>query len=542
MDYSKDPYLHIGRASDLKDKKERIIYRLLEIFPGALSWTTLIAVIIFSWLRPAWVAIFIICFVAYWLFRTLYFSFLLHSSFKKMKRSQETDWLEKVKSLPEEKWQNVYHLIIFPFYKESLEIIRESFLALERSDYPKDKMIVVLAAEERAGLPAKEVAERISQEFGKKFFRFLITYHPEGLLGEIAGKGSNESWAARKAKEEIIDPLKIPYQNIIVSSLDVDTCVFPKYFSCLTYHYLTLPDADKISYQPIPLFINNAWQANSLSRIFSFSASFWQFMNQERPEKQTTFSSHSMSFKALVDVGFRQVNVVSDDSRIFWQCFLKYNGNYRVKALYYPVSMDANLASSFWRTAINIYKQQRRWAYGVGEIPYFLFGFWKNNKIPRRKKFLFGLEFIEGFWSWATGSIMFFMLGWLPLVLGGPDFGQTLLSYNLPQMTRNILTLGMIGLIFSAYISILVLPPKPPGYRRWRYLILAFEWLLVPVLMIFFTAFPALEAQTRLMLGKYMGFWPTEKFRKKLERRKKTIEEVGRLPKPSHFASFNTSH
>jgi len=32
--------------------------------------------------------------------------------------------------------------------------------------------------------------------------------------------------------------------------------------------------------------------------------------------------------------------------------------------------------------------------------------------------------------------------------------------------------------------------------------------------MIFFSALPALDAQARLMLGKYMGFWPTEKIRK----------------------------
>jgi cellulose synthase/poly-beta-1,6-N-acetylglucosamine synthase-like glycosyltransferase len=237
-------------------------------------------------------------------------------------------------------------------------------------------------------------------------------------------------------------------------------------------------------------------------------------MNQERPEKLITFSSHSMSFEALVGVGFKQTNVVSDDSRIFWQCFLKYDGDYVVQPLYYPVSMDANVAKNFFRTLINIYKQQRRWAYGVGDIPYFLFGFLKNKKIPFFKKLFLGLELIEGHLSWATASILIFLLGWLPLFLGGPEFSQTLISYNLPKIISRVMTLAMIGLVASVYFSFLLLPPKPPDYSRFKYLIFAFGWLLLPLMMIFFASFPALDAQSRLLLGKYMGFWVTEKVRK----------------------------
>lgn len=66
----------------------------------------------------------------------------------------------------------------------------------------------------------------------------------------------------------------------------------------------------------------------------------------------------------------------------------------------------------------------------------------------------------------------------------------------------------------SAFFAILLLPPKPINLGKRKYLILVVEWFLLPFIIIFFTAIPALEAQTRLMLGKYMGFWATPKVRK----------------------------
>jgi len=508
-------YLKIGQAADLKDKRERIIYRFLEIGPGALSWLTFFLIVFLSWARPAWAAVFIILFVFYWLLKTIYLSFHLWSGYKKMRAQEKIDWLPKLEKDFPQAWEKIHHLIIIPFYREPLEIIREAFRSLEQSDYQKDKMIVVLAAEKRAGKGARLAAKAIAEEFGGKFLKLLVTWHPSGLPGEIAGKGSNESWAAKKVKEQIIDSLGLSYENIIVSSFDADTAVFPQYFSCLTYNYLSSKDPTNASFQPVPLFINNIWQAPFFSRIFAFSSTFWQIMTQERPEKLITFSSHSMSFKTLVAVGFRQTNVVSDDSRIFWQCFLQYDGNYRTRPLYYPVSMDANVAESFWQTLVNIYRQQRRWAYGAADIPYFLFGFWKNKKIPKRKKFSLGFELIEGHWSWATASFLLFLLGWLPLILGGSQFSQNILSYNLPRITSWILTVGMIGLVASAYFSLLLLPAKPRRYGKLKYLFFVFGWFLVPLTMIFLTALPALDAQTRLMLGHYMGFWPTEKVRKR---------------------------
>jgi len=508
-----DDYLKISKAADLKSSKDRALFRLFEILPGVFSFGVLIASVILSWRAPILIAVFIIVFDVYWLIRISYLSVHQISSYKQMKKNLKTDWLVKLDRLPGGRWKKIYHLIILPTYKEGLEIIRTTLRSLTESDYPKEKMIVVLAVEERAGSEILNLIKKIEDEFIKEFFQFLITVHPKNILGEIAGKGSNVAWAVKEVKEKIIIPIKIPLENIIVSNFDIDTKPYPQYFSCLTWHYLTAKKPLKLSYQPIPIYNNNIWDAPAFSRVISTSGTFWQMMQQQKPEQLVTYSSHSMPFRIFEEVGY-PANVVSDDSRIFWKSYLYYNGDYKVIPLYYPVSMDAVLAKNLFRTIINQYKQQRRWSWGAENIPYLFYGFLKNKKIPLFEKFRHSFNIIEGFWSWAVCALLIFFLGWLPLVLGGENFNTTLLSYNLPRLTRNLMTLAMIGMIVSTIVSMLILPPRPKNYGKLKNLSMIFQWLILPLTLIIFGSFPALDAQVRLIFGKYLGFWVTEKTRK----------------------------
>jgi hypothetical protein len=516
-------YVGVGRASDLKNPRERLAYRLLEIFPGFLVWITFFLMVIMSWLKPYWAAIFIIIFCSYWLLKTTYFTAHLIAAYRKMKRNLKVDWKEKLNSLkginPDlraDSWKEIYQLVVLPMYKEGYEIVRGTINALIDSDYPKDKIIVVLAVEERAGQSAKEIAETAEKNYGKIFFKFLVTRHPSGMEGEIPGKGSNEAWAGKEVKKKIIDIEKIRYENIIVSCFDIDTQVYPRYFSCLTYHYLICKHPLRSSFQPIPLYLNNLWEAPFFSRLVSAFNIFWQMMQQQRPEKVVTYSSHAMSFFALAEMDFWQRNVVSEDAGIFWKSFLFYDGDYRVTPIHYPVSMDACVAADFWRTAKNQYKQQRRWAFGAEGIPYLLFGWFKNRKIPFKRGFAYSFLIVEGFWAWGTNSILILFLGWLPLVFGRSDFSTTVLAYNLPYVTRNLMAIAMIGLFVCVTINAFLVP-RPKNLSWPKKISIITQWIFFPFGLIIFGAFPSIDAQTRLMLGRYTGFWVTEKFRKKLK-------------------------
>ncbi len=503
------------------------MYKFFEIIPGTLAWLTLFLIVFLSWKLPAAAAVFIILFDIYWLLKTIYLSLHLRSTFSAMKANLKVNWLGRLEELsgagtPAVKgasglidWREIYHLIIFPMYREPYEVVRESFESLVRANYPKDKFLVVLATEGTAGEGAWAVSEKIKKEFANKFFKFLVTTHPQNLLGEIPGKGANETWAAKEAKRLIIDVLGLDHKKILVSVFDVDTQVFPEYFGRLTHVFLTSENRERAIYQPIPLFTNNVYKASALARVVSFSATFWQMMQQSRPERLTSFSSQSIPLQTLVDIGFWHKDIVSEDSRIFWQCYLHYHGDFRVEPLLYPVSMDANAAPTFRKTLKNIYKQQRRWGWGCENIPYLLDGFRRDQRISKKKKWYWSFNVIEGFHSWATNSLMIFALGWLPVMLGGRHFNYTLLSYSLPQVTRFIITLSMIGIASSAVLGILLLPPRPAWFKKKHYFIYFIQWLLIPVTLIVFGAFPGLEAQTRLALGgKWrLGFWVTPKNR-----------------------------
>jgi len=517
----KKDYLDISKASDIKNPKDRRIYRLLEMLPAVMSLSTLLGVFVFSWLFPAYVSVFIICFCFYYLFRIFYFSLHQIFGYFRVKSHMKRDWLKELKKIKKTEgrpnWRDIYQIIILPTYKESDEIISETIESIIKSDYPKEKMVIALAVEKRAGAEFEKQAREIAEKYSDKFYKFFVFVHPANLQGEIAGKGSNTAYVGKEIKEKFVDLLKIPYENILVSTFDIDTKIFPQYFACLTWYYLTQENPENASYQPIPVYNNNIWTAPAFARVVSTSNTFWQMIQQERAEKLTTYSSHSTPGKVFFEIGY-PANVVSDDSRIFWKAYLNYDGNYRVVPIYYMVSMDAVMAKNWWRTIINQYKQQKRWAWGCAEIPYIMFGFLNNNKIPFSKKFSHTYTILDGYWSWATASLLLLILGWLPILLGGQNFNFTVLSFNLPILTGQIMTLSLIGMLVSASLSTMLLPPIPKTikwYKRWLKRSTVFvQWIFLPVTLIAFGALPALDAQIRLMLGKYMGFWVTEKVRK----------------------------
>jgi cellulose synthase/poly-beta-1,6-N-acetylglucosamine synthase-like glycosyltransferase len=484
--------------------------RFWEILPGTLTWGTFFMAAFTSLFIP-WIAVvFIIIFDLYWTMRVIYF--LIHVSFayKKYRATLQHNWMLEVKRIKD--WQRVYHLVMLPTYKEGIDILHEALHSLANSTYPNENFIVVVGGEEGDKENFEAYQKILQAEFKDTFHKLMFTMHPRGLPGEMVGKGSNLKWMASQV-HPVIDAEKIPYENIIVDAFDVDTIAHEQYFAKVTHMFLTEPNPLRTSYQPLTLFSNNIWTASAPVRISSFGTTFWLLGELVRPERMWTFSSHSMPWQMLVDVGYHEPDLVSEDSRIFMQGFLHYEGDYRVTPVYLPVHMDAVEGESFVDSLKALYKQQRRWAWGVEHLPYMIAQFRKHPKIPKRLKRRFLFNHIEGMYTWTTAPILIFLLGYVPFFVAG-DTTSALIA-NAPFSLELMMQVATIGVFASGFMSFFFLPPRPQTVKRWNWWVMVAQWALLPITFVVFGAFPAIDAQTRFMFGKYLGFNVTKKLKRK---------------------------
>lgn len=490
---------------------DRQKYRLLEMIPATAVWVTLIGAVILSIVNPLWAITLVILFDLYWLMRVVYFVIFMGISWRRYKSETDKPWFKMLQTdFPQ--WTNYEHVIFLPTFREDVEVIDATCQRLTECEYDPKKFIIVLAGEGRDEVNFKKYADYILSKYDGQFKQIIVTIHPVDLPGEIPGKGSNLNYAGHKVKA-IFDEQNISYHSLIVSTFDIDTVVHPQYFASLTHLYLSQPNPERCSYQPAVLYNNNLWESPAPVRIAALGTTFWLMTELPRPERMFTFSSHSMSWQALVDVGFWEKRIVTEDSRIFLQCLLHYDGDYRVVPMYVPVSMDAVGAGSYKKSLVALYKQQRRWAWGVEHLPFMLWNFRKKPNIHWRTKVYYIWNLGEGMYTWATAPIIITMLGYVPAWFIDVSEQQSAFAQNSPFILETLLRLSMMGLFVSVFMSLWLLPPRPKHVHRSAYLVMILQWLLLPISLTLFGSIPAIDAQTRLFLGKYLGFNVTQKKR-----------------------------
>ena len=540
----------------------RWLGRLLEMVPGLISWAILILPLWLSFSYPWLVAYFVLSFDFYWLCRALWFSGAVIVAYRRIRRVLSVDWTERLAALadpaariaqlegalatgrpmsetlgivaggpsinadrrhlrrelndlrevaagdPVPSADELIHLALIPTYTESLEKLRHTVQALAEASWPRERKICAIITRETDEGGRANVAT-LREEFSDAFAEFIHILDPLEP-GIVVGKSSAMAWGGRYLYRLLVRERGMDPRRILVTDLDADYRVHPQYFAYLAWVHLTDPNRETQLYQPIPYFHNNLWEAPFLQRLFAAVLTQLQMWRSVLPEKLQSFGSYSTTLHLVHDVGYWATDAIPEDSRFYWKSYFRYGDRFRAVPLFIPIYGDAVRARGYWRSMAEQYLQARRWAWGVTDIPYVIQNAIRHREISLWSRFwrianLFG-EHI----NWAIAPFVIMFGATVPLLIN-PAFAETTLGQNLPLFASVMLTIALIGLFVLVIVEHRIVPSRPAHWGPMQRIASYVQWLGLPFVGIFFSNLPALDAQTRLLTGRYLEYRVTEK-------------------------------
>ena len=527
------------RNLEIPQGKRTKLYRFLEILPGAVSYGAIILLFVLSLIDPVLGAIYLFALIATTLVKAIGVAYRTIQGYEVIKRAERVDWRKRIEDLSnphtsyeklrdkddnsyhfDEHIENlkmmaamgkeyptpdkIYHVVIMTAYNEGIDVLDTSIKAVARSTSPKDHIIFVLAYEARGGEEMAATAKHLKKQYQGVFRDFILSEHPDNLPNEIVGKGPNLTYAGNVVAEYVSNK-RLPIENIIVTSLDSDNHMAPKYLDSVAYEFITHPNRQRLSYQPVSLFMNNIWDAPAPSRIIAVSNSFFNVISTMRPHLLRNFASHSQPLQALEAMNFWSKRTIVEDGHQYWRSLFFFSGDYSVLPIRIPIYQDAVIDDTLWKTIKAQFIQVRRWYYGASDVAYV------GSKLFVRKsqRIVPFWQLFPKFWRLLDGHVTLAILapivafgGWVPMIMNLSS--HTMVAYNLPNIVSIVETFASIGLIVSILVSFKMLPKRPAKYRKGRNILMLVQWILMPVTSILYQSLAAFYSQTRLMLGLYM--------------------------------------
>ena len=528
--------------------KRTFKYRFFEILPAFLSFGAIILMFILSAFSPFLASLYLLTIITTLLVKAIGIAYRMITGHLQIEKAQKVDWNKRLNELEnaeksldilknqrnnEYEFKNhlrnlndiienpasfpppskVKNAVIIATYNEPYEVIQPTIQSVLASNYDAKNLLIFLAYEERGGEEIEKTAIRLKKEFSKNFGTFEIVKHPKNLPNEVVGKGGNITFAGR-ALQKYCENNKIPFENVLVTTLDSDNKPHKEYFACATYSFIVHEDRKKLSYQPVSLFLNNIWDVPAPMRVVATGNSFWNIVSTMRPHLLRNFASHSQPLDALVEMDFWSTRTIVEDGHQFWRSYFHFGGDYYVVPIRVPIYQDAVLSETLLKTLKAQFIQLRRWMYGASDIPYVAnLYFSKNRNVPIIDGLMKLIRLIDGHVTAVFQSPMAAFGGWVPLIVYAAS-SRSVIVHQLPNVISTLQQIATVGIFIAILISLKMLPPRPERYRKRRSLWMVAQWVYMPVTSICYNAAAAAYSQTRLAFGKYLDkFDVTEKGR-----------------------------
>lgn len=480
-------------------------YRLFDIIVPFFTWIIITLPIWLSPFHPAIVAYFILAFDLYFLYKSLTTTYFAVISYLEIERKKKVNFAKKLLIL--KKKPSVNHFIIIPNYKEPIYKLISTIDTIVKRDYPFENFYLVLAFEEREK-EAHEKASELKAKYQNHFEDIIITYHPLKEL-EAPGKASNQTFASLIV-EKYVQEKNIDFKEVIITICDADSHLPQNYFSYMTYEFIKDEDRLYHFYWAPVLLYNNFWQLPFFARIQATLSSIVRMAYLSQKENLIQISTYSTSLWLLKQVDYWDVDIIPEDWHIYFQTFFKFGEKIKTIPLYTIINADAVYSGKLIKTIVSRYEQEKRWAWGVTDIGYSLRKLFTTPDINfwvKLKKILF---LTETHLLWPTSFFILTISASIPPLIN-PDFKRTVLGFLLPKLSGLILTMASFLLIFYVYLDIKLRQQMKVQTKMVDLPLLIIQWYLLPFISFVLSSLPALDAHTRLLIGKKLKYKVTEK-------------------------------
>ncbi|KAJ3095935.1 hypothetical protein HDU96_000986 [Phlyctochytrium bullatum] len=297
--------------------------------------------------------------------------------------------------------EHVMHVIILPNYKEDMETLCETLDILASHPRAPTNYKICLAMEEtEAG--SEEKARNLIRMYQEHFFEMNYAIHPANLPGEMRGKGSNVSWAAKHMARSSKDP-----SAEVMTVMDADTAFAADYFMSVAYHFAVANAEDRhvSMFAPTTVFDRNAKDTNWIVRHTDVMWSLGVISNMY-PQSRVAFpcSAYSISMELAQAVGFWDAGPegLGEDMHMYLKCFFATEGRIKIHYIYSPASCCNVEGPGMFGGLKARYDQAKRHLWGCLDTGYALRKTLLTHLAPGHELRVPPLRFRKGK-TWADG-------------------------------------------------------------------------------------------------------------------------------------------
>lgn len=566
--------------------KKTTIDKILEKIPVIATWLVIIFPLVGSFFVPKYVAIFVLTFNVFFLYRSIAFTLQFALSIVKLRSAEQVNWQAKVEGLDNIdsdihelkqakvkiqklkfqpslytlsnkyrkisgvsklpkflqrivfswermktlrfiskeisqleiyktrellSYKDIKHVIIIPHAREPLAVLDKTLNRLSKQTFSTKQIYIVLGAEARdpSGYDKSKI---LKDKYEKHFGDIWISNHVLKDY-EIVGKSSNMA-AAGKVASEHISKLGWDMKKVTVTSCDADSQLPREYFSLLTYQYLTKQDSEYKFFTGAILLYANIWRLDFIARVRNSMSSMYNLGKLVRRDKFVPFSTYSTSFWLIDKIGYWTPWVTPEDFHIFFKASFKFPHEVSTIPLFCRIMVDAAEGDNAFETFKNNYFQSRRWQWGVSDDGWVIKNLLsKFGKLPLSIYYRAGHVIVDHVLAPTSGFLILLGANLPPFInnkFGDGKFGGTVFGEKLSDTSSFIITLSLYFFIIAILLDTLI-KPKRNGVSLLKRLLVPFEWFVNPLVGLFLTSIPGLEAHTRLLFGRYLEYYITKK-------------------------------